>query len=207
MRPPRTFYARCAHEPQDAQVVGNQRRHFEVHGQNCWPKVYGGPARPAWAGTACPRCGVVRDEWGRAVPTPAEAFYSARHVTGNLGRHRVPRVPPGTASVVALASSLRPSRRASALAVPDGNRTVAGTVTAGTAAPLPSAVRRLPGLWRRLVRSRPAAPPTASGRTRRFSPRLCSKSALRPWPHSAVYIPNSEVDRRFWGAGSPRFQM
>jgi hypothetical protein len=39
MRPPRIFCARCAHEPQDAQVVGNQGRHFEVHGQNCGAKA------------------------------------------------------------------------------------------------------------------------------------------------------------------------
>jgi hypothetical protein len=35
MRPPRTFYARCAHEPRNAQVVENQEWHLEVHGKNC----------------------------------------------------------------------------------------------------------------------------------------------------------------------------
>ena len=28
-------YARCAHEPQNAQVLGNQKRNFEIHEQNC----------------------------------------------------------------------------------------------------------------------------------------------------------------------------
>jgi lysophospholipase L1-like esterase len=31
---PEQGYAHCAHEPQNAQVVGNQGRHFEVHGQD-----------------------------------------------------------------------------------------------------------------------------------------------------------------------------
>jgi hypothetical protein len=63
---PEQGYAHCAHEPQNAQVFGNQGRHFQVHEQNWKTKVLPGSSGPA--GLSVNRASLVFLERGHSCP-------------------------------------------------------------------------------------------------------------------------------------------